>query len=75
MDMTQSLVSVEILLVQQKSLIGSCEGEYSHSLLSPFKERGQNLSVISYLESSNVAVSNCISMSEVRGKKENCFFF
>jgi hypothetical protein len=39
MDMTQSLVWVEILLVQQKSLIDSCEGEYLHSLLSPFKEQ------------------------------------
>jgi hypothetical protein len=57
MDMAQSLVWAEILLVQQKSLINSREGEYSHNLFSPFKERGEKLWIICYLESSNATVS------------------
>jgi hypothetical protein len=47
MDMTQSLVWVEILLVQQKSLINSSEGEYSHNRFSRFKERGKNFELFS----------------------------
>jgi hypothetical protein len=56
MDMAQSLVWAEILLVQKKSLINSREGKYSHNLFSPFKEWGEKLWIICYLESSNATV-------------------
>jgi hypothetical protein len=74
-DMTQSLVWAEILLVQQKSLLDSCEGKYSHSLLSPFKEQEQNLWAIFYSESSNIVVSKLHKYEWSEREERKIFLF
>jgi hypothetical protein len=69
----------------KKSLIYSCEGEYSHNLLPRFKEHitscpvsrseDKNFELFSIQRVAMLKSLNCISMSEVKGKKEKCFFF